>query len=874
MAEISRTSTRDFYVEKSLPKIFRVPIDQRTDEAIPDDLNNLIEEEPINQLKQSIENSTVAFYDKKLKYNDKHLMILNLIHNDVLNRDVWKSYENDFKDAVHRSLMVADWLQSHTKIPLKARKISRSKLKFHSIQFPIHPEKTKLGSLYNGSTNGYPALQTNGALQINNNSYLSMDNVSAVLTYLLYVIGQSKEVLNDILTKSIIKKGDNNISVFVPGKAKELLNLDLENAKIFLTECIKKSFEILNKQNANDLMLTCYPVCKSGTYKGDYTYIFGFAILTWAYNLLKTKKISSQYKDVISAISEIKSGKTIKDILFIKKRNVYSGSEDPKITQRLEKIKQKMLAKASAKDVYSVQDYYKTESKETPGKKKASSDKNVPHIEVLEYERILEEEIAELEKDKETVNKEQIKNHAYIYPIVGRKIMLYTDINHFKYHINESVLSGIGVLMCLDLLPDDIFNNLKLCSLMSGGIFTLKLDNKTNNLGFVYDKKKPLITNMNDGEFSKYAQVIDLHPFCCNKLYTDIVGATFGGNLDEYDIESTTLLTDMGKYQEIDIKGDFADSLKSNLKNTGYIKLSHLFNISSDLNFLSSYFKKISDLNDKNLNWGGMIKALKANKSIQFPTDYVLNEEGKTMKGNKVLFNDMRKVQNVTEKEIRDALTWDLLLNNWVMIGSDKAIKFKNDLSNRFYGVSNEIDKPFGDQKGKIVIKTYVLDNLTENEMNTMPPECVIAGDGVKAATLLKSIQEVSNGIQNMDKKQIKILVDMMITYVVKFHTEKGQTIPMVKMDKVKNILSQFDPTTLGLYLNNSANEIASEGQLPNPYEFFKKMSNKGNAGSSIMNSPRRSTSQITIPSTPPHSGSQVDVKQQQGMNISGDLHN
>lgn len=867
MAEnISRTATRNFYeVKSSTPKI-RIPIDAQPSETIPDELNILMEGQSIKTLKDSIESSNVKKYDKDLKYNDKHLMILNLIHNNMLDRNVWKTYEKDFNDAVFRSLMVADWLQSHTRIPLKARKLSRSKLKFHSIQFPIHPEKTKLGSFYTNTDRGEPKLRKGDALQINADSYLSIDNVSDVLIYLLHVINEGKGVLNDVIEKSTIKKAGNDIRVNVPKDAKDLLNLDLDNAKIFLTECITKSFEILIKQNSDVMMSTCYPICKSGTYKGDYTYIFGFAILTWAYNLLKSKKLSTQYKDLISTIDIIKKGKTVKDILFNKKRNPYTGVEDPKIEQKLEKIKQKLLEKARHSDVYSVQDYYKTEHKTSSddATKKKKSDKNEPHIERMEYERILQEEINELETDSETVKKEQIKDHAYVYPIVGRKIMLYTDINHFKYHINESVLSGIGVLMCLDLLPNDIFNNLKLCSLMSGGIFTLKLDSKTNNLGFVYDKKKPLITNMNDNEFSKYAQVIDLHPFCYNSLTAEIVGTTFGNTLDEYDIESTKLLTTSGSYKDVANRGGFEGSLKYNLKRTGYIKLSHLFNVSSNLNFFSSYLKKISVLNDKNLNWGEMITAIKSKSTVQFPVEYIINESGKIMKGKKVPFSGMRKVQNVTEKEIRDALTWDLLLNNWVVIGEDKAIKFKNDLTKRFY--DGEVSKKtFGDGKGQIVIKTYDLDTFVETGVNKMPPVCVVSDDGVTAKAVLYSIQQNWINIQSMNPQQLDALVDLIITFIVKFHTERGNPIQLNQMEAAKNVLKQLDGAKLYTYLYNNQDQFTFQARLPGIFEPIAGTSLGNDNTQTVPGSPRvRSTIQNSVPGTPQQQGTYLINNQEE----------
>lgn len=788
----------DEYLAPYLKNKTNGPIDQRP-EPLTDADKTYFTSGTKNDTFKSTEKKKV--YDQKeFKYSDKHLMILNHINENDMKTELpeyWKIY---YEDAKNRARFVADYLQAESHVPLMTRKLTRSKIKVNSVQFPINPKNSVLNKIEKAGHSAYSDKKTKGVIPSDGSgitqstdTYFSVDNVILMLNYFCTNILHATQILEDIFNASKIKKPGSStaeVEVIIPTDVKRILSEDMTNAVIFITKCLHQAQYILkNHLDDDSLNYACYPVCKSGCTTGDYSYIFGFVILSWIYNALKTKNPSKTSKTILESLNDIKT-KGVETVLK-KKISTLDGS---KINTMVEKYKSKLTSKASDKAVYSLAEYYKPVKDENKQAQNAKNVKRTYGEEMFDVEIAFSNEVNQIGVNREEIKKNQIIDHVFIYPNVGRKILLYTDINHFKYDFGESTLSGIGMMMELGLLPDNIFDSLKLCSLLTGGIFSLKLNKQTNELDFKYNKNKLLPINMSDSEFIKYAQVIDMHPMYNGALGQGEMSASFPLGLYMFDIENNRPLKTQYGYNHTRVIGDFDETILKTYEKFRYTKIAHIFGLSSDKSLINNYLIDIIDHPTNHFDWAEFKKEIsQSDAELISDEDFPLLNMNQR-KGDKLPFHAMRKIPNVREGEVKDAIKWDLLRNHYIILGKVPGINYKRQESMSLYNQSRD---------GTISVKTLSY-NTTKHQ------------DTRNAADITIQPQEV-NGDYDDIVKHINSLINECNAYRIK---NSIQNVRKDVFDYDIKALHRLNKELFYLYLNKYKDQLF-KGNVPDVDQFI-----------------------------------------------------
>lgn len=720
-------------------------------------------------IKKGLNDSENKIYSHKtFKYTDKELILLNLYYHGKYNNDTLTHTSNQYVDRALRARMVADFLQSFTSVPIITRKLSRNNIKVSSLQFPIHPKHTSVGDINPNSTrldgtvdgsNADPQFASKKTWKDGINpstlpdspvlkskyTHLSLQNVSGILKRLHKHIVASEQIVNELFTASEVVTKTTNSKVTVPKEIVDMVKEDVNNAIVFLGKSVEHSFNLLNQHlSLGEVYGCCYPTMQSGFYGGDYTEIFGMIILNWAYDILKQKNTSSKERFILNAYKAVATAKKLGAILVQKKSSpLYdedttspNGKRLQNIEAALEKYKKKLEVQAAIKPIFSVKDYYiqgiddekKSESILNSYDKEERNRKRIE--ELYDVQESLEKELADAVSNSAYLKEKHIKNHVFIYPNVGRKIMLYTDINHFKHHLGDSVLSGIGTLMQLDIIPDNIFNNLKLCSVISGGVFDLKYDAKHQQLSFINNKKKALILNYSDSEFSKYAHIIDIRHLTTTQHNLEILQNRYEA-IKQYNIGANQPLITPGtnKYPEqLDI-GDISVFCKETYANYEIKKRAHLICTSSDITTCVKYEHKVFDPmggDNKLFKYPSFVNSVIDKASDSSYSDFIstllLKEEEKVknnMTGEKLYFRYMRKIPSLSEDLIRDSVTFELIKTRYIYCNGVNFVKLKLGLENEKFYKQGTLAQ---DDKGMFYIRTipYLVDDKYEGT-NRLP---------------------------------------------------------------------------------------------------------------------------------------------------------
>lgn len=774
-------------------------------ETVPDNLNNYFDKN-VAGTKTALDNSANNCYShKKFKYTDKELILLNLLYHDKYKSNTLIEFNNHYIDRSLRARMVADFLQSYTSVPLMTRKLTRQQIKVNSLQFPIHPKHAFVGdnnldsealqrddstddqykSKETWSTDTFTSSNDDGPVKKEKYSHLSIHNVSNLLKRLYKHVKNSPDLVKTLLPTSgeveVLKNGK-TIKGSIPDEVRKLVIEDSENGSYFLCKCIEKSFDLLNQHlNEGPEYTCCYPTIPSGFYGGDYTDIFGFIILIWAYDILKQKNTSIKERFILNAYKAVSDAKKAGAILKQKKSSPFYmdsfNDGDPRITEAIEKYKKKLQTKSGIKAVYGINDYYTQSARAKENSDSILDDydrlerERQRHTELYDVQESLEKELSDAMSNSKYVNEKHIKNHVFIHPTVGRKIILYTDVNHFKHHLGDSILSGIGTLMQLDIVPDNLFNCLKLCSVVSGGVFDLKYDSKHQQLSFKNNKKKALLLNYSDSEFVKFAHIIDVRHLTTTPQNMEILKINLEA-FSQYDIGNRKSLINPNnnKYAEhIDI-GDISIYCKQTYGEYEISKRAHLINTSSDVTTCVKYEQKVfngrSGENEL-FKFKAFITSMLSGGDRSTSINKLMMAENelteiKGLTGDKLYFRYMRKIPSLSEDLIRDSVSFDLLKTRYIYCKNVSFVNLKLGLNGeRFY----KEGLPSSTSDGMIYIRTipYMIEDRHEGK-NALPLPITTTRDLERAIRILSTsdveIVKPADDVENLAKEGLKARIN------------------------------------------------------------------------------------------------------------------
>lgn len=673
----------------------KTPIDQRNEE-LDDNYKTYFNVTSGNYaaMKQGMirDDNNKLYYHWLYKFTDKDTIVGALFANQSYTDAQIADSEKEYVNLSQRCRIIADFLQTFTSIPLKARKLTRNHVRPSKFMFPIHPKytATMLKPEYqtaNGINTTFKATDDGSSLKRNQATCLTPLNASRVLQILNARLQGTMPILDSLIKNPKNKKGAEGD---VLKEAADVIKADVGNALRFLTNCLSKSMEHIKSLKDSFVGRISFPTLQHGTYNGDYTDLFGFAITTWVYKMLKRRlENKNTEKDIIFKQITVNTTHFISDILVKRKSalSLTTAEKDKLIKKYTDKISDLM----KKKDLYAIKDYVK-KTKDRFSPQKETLNEYLSKTDNVDYEQIYANEIAEVQSICPTFEKKHIKNHVFLYPSLGRKIMLYTDINHFKYHISDSILSGLGVLMDLDVIPSNIFDDFKLCSIISGGVFSFKV-NSSHSLDMVFDSKKPLLANMSDSEFVKYAAILDIHPYYNSSEYMEKFITAQKKVISECLYNSGVSLNQEYSYTEYENWGDFCNIMRNTYENFHIKKKAHLIYSSSDLNVSKNIENKIftahtyTDDTTKNtvsvlfnfINYLHSFDEFNDTETLksEFENIKITTENIPEYVGKKIDFYNMKKIKNVPEVLIKDALTYKLILNNWVYIRNISVFHLK-----------------------------------------------------------------------------------------------------------------------------------------------------------------------------------------------------
>ena len=702
---------------KKQPKLD--PLDKR-DEKLSDEQNTWwnAADEGLKNLKNVVQTSHTnnKKYDKKIwNFNSKHLSFMSLLYHNNYNNDYLEKTKSRYEDMKTRCITITDFIQTYTNIPMRTRKLTRSNIKPARHYFPIPIENTAATADGNYTSHNFKVDTVNridANITKKDLEFYSFPRATRVLRRLINIIKLAPSVTETLLKTKSTKKG---VEVDIPKQSIELVLQDVINAVRFIIEACDHAGKFFQKDAQNEIYMCSYPGLRHGTYHGDYKDLFGYAIYSWIHRILKGSKKQDGNAKVFTSIDDITNSHWIEDLLV--KRKSYKNYEDKEINAKVEAYKDKLTKIKDAKDIYGHQTYIK-EVKEPPPKREMSTQQKISQIQTVDYEQSLESELAELRQMGGDYKKNNIEGHVFLYPSLGRKIMLLTDINHFKYHISDSILSGLGIMLELDILPSNIFKDLRLCSIISGGIFDLKLKSSNHTLDFVYDKRKPLLVNLSDSEFSKYACLFDIHPFynSQNDLRKFVIPQKI--TIATYDYNNPSIIPDNLKYRDIHQIGDLSTTVRKAYDKYNITKRAHLLALSSDLHTFNKVETPAMDSYTVNkvtyyaYDYIYYINCIKEFLDKQEFDKYVTNPivdmtDLNPYNGIKLTFKEMKKIPNIPESLIKDSITFDILKRSWVYINNLNVFDFKKDLRS-FYPKSH-LDS-LSDKE--LVIRYYPMERL------------------------------------------------------------------------------------------------------------------------------------------------------------------